>query len=192
MLSGYPPDKKGAKMAIFYSTRRRLGLVIDPGGDISVEVGQGVFKNKRVEEIKARFDEHELDTEKFFKNNEKELLKRGWTVEAIDERIRNTAQFNLDYHEVKPPTPEEKLAAANALIAQANELRREAEKLRPQVEKKEMVIEAPVEKKGFTEERRERQFKCKECGFVAKTGTGLAVHLRKKHLEDLGETKTKL
>lgn len=164
---------------------------------MSVEVNPGVFKNKQIEEIKAWFDEHELDTEKFFKMYERELTKRGWTVEKINERVRETAQFGLDYHEVKPPTIEERKKAADILMSQAQSLLKQAKELRPHEdiptfsEEVEKAIETPIEKTKEVKQKVNRiEFKCKKCGYVAKNAAGLSIHLSKTHLEDLGQTKT--
>jgi|TARA_Y100000310_G_scaffold292578_1_gene321443 hypothetical protein len=175
-------------MATFFSTRARYGLVIDPGGDIPVEMGIGHFITKRVEEIKARFSNHEFDTVKFFARQSADLEKRGWTLEKIDERMRTATGSGLDYHEIKPPTAEEKEKMADALIAQAETLKKEAQKLKTPTPKAEEAVETP--KKGFQES-------CSKCPFVAR-GPSLAIvrgklkaHDRKIH-SDIGPTKTKL
>ena len=179
-------------MTIFFSTKKRHAIVLDPGGDVPVEVGKGQFKYKRMEEIKAVFDDHEFDSEKFVHNNRATLRARDWNVEKVDDAMRNAARFELDYHEVKPPTAEEKLVAAKGLQEQIRALMKEAEKLEPGSTKK-MVKKAPIDyrkqnqEKGYTQEKREREYKCKECGFVARNTRGLQVHIQKVHIEEKEE-----
>ena len=175
-------------MAVFYSTKKRHAVVIDSGGDVPVEVGKGQFKLKRMEEIKAVFDDHEFDSEKFFQNNRVMLSLRDWTEEKVADAMRKATRFELDYHEVKPPTAEEKLIAAKALQEQAKALLREAEKLEPgSTEEKKMVKDASLitqTSKGYVQEKREREYKCKECGFVARNVRGLQLHIQKSHIEE--------
>ena len=178
-------------MAIFYSRKRRYALIIDPGGDILMSDGKGNQKWKRIEEITAKFNEHEFDSHKFFVNNKVSLMNRDWDEDKIIERLQTAQGFSLDYYEVKPPTAEEKEQAAEVLMSQAKQLFKEAEKLRPHTGQKieEMVIEAPAVDEGYTKERRKREFSCKKCGFVAKSGAGLQNHIRLVHLEPIGVTK---
>lgn len=173
-------------MTVFYSTKKRHALVIDSGGDVPVEVGKGQFKYKRMEEIKAVFDDHIFDSEKFVHNNKATLQARDWTVEKVDDAMRGAARFELDYHEVKPPTAEEKLIAARGLQGQIRSLMKEAEKLEPG-SSKEIVRKAPIDykkDKGYTQEKREREYKCKKCGFVARNPRGLQLHIQKAHIEE--------
>ena len=74
-------------MTVFYAKRNNLGFIIDPGGDVPIEVAPGVYKNKTLQEIKAKWDNHEFDSEKFFKSDKVRLTQRGWTLEKIDENV---------------------------------------------------------------------------------------------------------
>ncbi len=171
-------------MTIFYSTKRRHSVVLDPGGDVPVEIGKGQFKYKRTEEIKAVFDDHEFDSEKFVHNNKATLSARDWDLNKVDDAMRDARRFELDFHEVKPPTAEEKLTAAEALMSQARSLFKEAEKLKPGSGKfsEKLVKKAPADyrKKTYVKP----VYKCKKCNETFKNATGLKNHIRMVHIKE--------
>lgn len=191
-------------MAVFTSTKRGPALVIDPGGKKPVKVSDGEYEFKMFTEIKIKFDDHFFDSSKYFKTHENDLLVRNWTEEKICDRIRANPRFGMEYFEVKPPTIEEKRKAAEALKAEAEKLLKEVDKITPKEAEKEIpdidkvlegtpegekvAVEAP--KKEYVQAKREANFKCRECGFVARNKRGLELHMRKHtDLEEDADTK---
>jgi len=191
-----PPRAKGEKMTVFYAQRNNLGFIIDPGGDVPVEVAPGHYKTKQLQEIKAKWDNHEFDSERFFNNNKMELTRRGWTLEKIDERLMTSSAFGLDFYEVKPPTADEKLKLIEGLVGDIDKLYDEAEKLKPGSGKgkeaaiaklkEKMVKKAPADYRKKT--YRKPIYKCKECGKEFKNPTGMKNHIRMVHMDEVKET----
>ena len=183
-------------MTVFYAKRNNLGFIIDPGGDVPIEVAPGHYKNKTLQEIKAKWDNHEFDSEKFFENDKQNLTRRGWTLEKIDERLMTSSAFGLDFHEVKPPTADEKLKLIEGLIGNIDKLYDEAEKLKPGSGKgkedaiaklKEKIVKkAPADYRKKVYKRSE--YKCKSCGKMFKNPTGLKNHIRMVHMDEVKET----
>jgi len=190
-------------MAVFTSVLRGPALVIDPGGKKPVKVGEGEYEYKMFTEIKVKFDDHSFDSSKYFNTHENDLVIRGWTEEKICDKIRANPRFGLEYFEVKPPSREEKIKAAKALKQQAEALLKEVDKLNPaeegipDIEKvlegtpedAKVAVETPKEK-NYVQAKREANFKCRKCGFVARNKRGLELHLR-KHTDLKEEAGTK-
>jgi len=159
------PTKRRKSMAVFTSRNKNPSVVLDPGGKKPVDVGDGKYEYKTFEEIKIKFDNHLFDSNVYFNRDEITLLARGWTEEKICEQIRKNPRFGGEYFEVKPPTKEDKLKAAQILKAQAEELVKEAEKLGG--EDVEVVVEPPKEAVTYTE-------KCPDCDWVAESSVSEA------------------
>lgn len=183
-------------MTVFYAKRNNLGFIIDPGGDVPVEVAPGQFKMKQLQEIKAKWDNHEFNSELFFNSNKMELTRRGWTLEKIDERLMTSSAFGADFHEVKPPTADEKLKLIEGLIGNIDKLYDEAEKLKPGSAKgKEKAIaklKEKIVKKAPADYRKKiykkPEYKCGKCGNMFKNPTGLKNHIRMVHMDEVKET----
>jgi len=59
-----------------------------------------------------------------------------------------------------------------------------------EAEGEKVAVDAPAEKKEYVQAKREANFKCKMCGFVARNKRGLELHLRKHTgVEEEGATK---
>lgn len=167
-------------MAVFASTKRTLGLVIDPGGRVLSKISETESQWVTITDIQIQFDNHIFDSELYFKNHEQQLLKRGWTEEKLCERIRNANGFKRDFWEMKPPTMEERKKTADALRQRADDIMKEADRVAPPEEKTEPVIK-PLKK----------EFPCNECDQVFPTWPKLRGHKLGKHAPNRG-TKTKL
>jgi len=167
-------------MAVFASTKRTLGFVIDPGGRVLTKVSETESIWVTISDITIRFDNHTFNSEIYFKNHEQQLLNRGWTEEKICERLRKADGFKRDFWEMKPPTMEERKKTADALRQRAEDIMKEVDKIAPPELKTEPVVKTPLKK----------EFPCDECDKVFDTWPKLRGHKLGKHAK--AGTKVKL
>lgn len=167
-------------MAVFASTKRTLGFVLDPGGRVLTKISETESQMVTISDITIRFDNHTFNSSVFFKNHEQECLNRGWTEDKICERLRNASGFKRDFWEMKPPTVEEREKTAEALRQRADDIMKEADRVAPLEVKTEPVVEAPQKK----------EFPCDECDKVFETWPQLRGHKLRKHAT--AGTKVKL
>lgn len=142
-------------MAVFVSKQRNPAIVIDGGGEKPVKNSRGEWEMRRFEELKIKFSDHKFDSSVFAKTHSDELERMQLTEEKLCEKIRGNPRFGGLYHEIKPPTKEEKQKVIAALKAQINELEGEARAV-------EETPEAQEEKKVYIE-------KCADCDWVAES-----------------------